>query len=135
MDIEALAGSMKMTLEELAEWAAMQRTVRTLASLRDLAEMQSRLIVSRYRVTAAAKLAALAGQSDDAELARKAAVDLLKLEAGEAVRGKNRSTDEESSSEPIDQAAVLAALERLGNDDDSAKSGRADRGTGADSTA
>jgi hypothetical protein len=123
-DPRELAESMGLSLAELAAWAGAPGTVAALKGLRALADMQTQLILSRYRLTAAAKLLALADQEDSGELARKACVDLLKLDlmpeasAGAASSasgaGSGASAEAGGGSQPADERRLLAALEALG---------------------
>ena len=114
-DLRELAEAMNLSLKQLAALAADEQVARTLGGLRELAEMQSRLIVSRCRVTAAARLVELAGQTDDGELARKASVDLLKLDPLPAEPSPGAMPDGPSA--PLDEAKLLAALEKMNRDD------------------
>ncbi|MHB1158118.1 MAG: hypothetical protein ACYC26_14930 [Phycisphaerales bacterium] len=77
-DLHEIAGTMKVSLAELSELASDRMFRRTLRRLCALGNMRSRLMTSRYRVHAAAKLVALVGEGEG-EVARKASVDLLKM--------------------------------------------------------
>ena len=112
-DPRAMADSLGLSLRELAAWADRPGNAAVLGGLRRLGDTQTQLILSRYRRTAAAKLLALANQEDDAELARKACVDLLKLELIPADAAP-REGDEPD--EPIDEASVIGALEAIGRE-------------------
>lgn len=109
-DPRGVAEAFGLTLEELAQWAGRERTMRALRGLRLVADMQTQLILSRYRLTAAAKLVQLAGQDDSGELARKACVDLLKTEL--SFPGTDATADGEGGE--VDEAKVLAVLRELG---------------------
>ena len=110
-DPRGVAEGFGMTLEELALWAGRERTMRALRGLRLVADMQTQLILSRYRLTAAAKLVQLAGQDESAETARRACVDLLKAELSfpEGEVG--------DAGEVADPREVLEALGRMGEGD------------------
>lgn len=114
-DLEALASHLELNLVELATIYGEARTAGALAGLRRLADVQTQLMVSRYRLTAAAKLIALANQDDDAELARKACGDLLKLDliSSEAI-----ANADDSMPIGIDEQSVLDALRRLGQEEE-----------------
>jgi hypothetical protein len=77
--------------------------------------MQTQLILSRYRLSAAAKLLELA--QGDGELARKACVDLLRLELLPAASHDTTQTP------AVDPQHVMNALERLGADDETQQGG------------
>lgn len=112
-DAEQLAKSMKVSLERLAEWAMDDRMQSTLRGLRILADMQTQMILSRYRLTAAARLAKMADQEEGSELSRKACVDLLRmnlLEDGPA------TDDDLPPMTPVNEQKVLEALRTLGED-------------------
>lgn len=121
-DVQALAKAVGVSVEKLAGWAERPEARRRLSGLRWLADMQAQMILSRYRVTAAARLVQLAGQQEDAELARKACVELLKADlAGRA--GRDTGEPDRNAGDPADsapsakeQANVLKALEQLGAD-------------------
>lgn len=124
-DLQDVADEFGMTLGELAEWSDGEGVGRTLRGLYELADTQSQLILSRYRVTVAAKLVRLANQEEDAELSRKACIDLLKLNLltgkdGRKTRVKRGGKDgvggetggEEDEVELKEE--LLAALEKMG---------------------
>lgn len=105
----AVAEAFDLSLEELATWAGRDRTMRSLRGLRLVADMQTQLILSRYRLTAAAKLLQLASQEESSETARKACVDLLKTEL--------TFPEADAANEPgaaVDEHNVLKALAELG---------------------
>ncbi len=86
-DVVALAEAHAMTPAELAAWAGAGATQRTLHGLCVLADVQTQLMLSRCRSLAVTRLVQQAtqtpgddGQPVSAEQARKACVDLLKLE-------------------------------------------------------
>ncbi|MEX2672545.1 MAG: hypothetical protein WD294_10585 [Phycisphaeraceae bacterium] len=111
-DPRSVAEGFDMTLEELAKWAGQQRTMHALKGLRLVADMQTQLILSRYRLTAAARLVQLANQDDSGELARKACVDLLKTELTFTTTETEEPT--KADAPPISETQVLKALEELG---------------------
>ena len=82
-DILSFAKAHGLTLDDLVDWAAKPQTRRTLAGLCVLADAQTQLLLSRYRLVAATRLIGQATAEDDtlsAEQVRKACVDLLKTE-------------------------------------------------------
>ncbi len=89
-DLLEIAARHGMTLDALSAWIAEPSNRRCLARLCELADTQTQLLMSRYRVLAASRLIRMATQPGEVsdETARKACVDLLKLEikraAGEA---------------------------------------------------
>src|SRR5690625_3306542 len=82
-DVVALAKAHRLSPLDLAAWIDRPENRRCLASLRTLADMQAQWMLSRHRLAAATKLIEQA-TGDDAEVtaeqARKACVELLKLD-------------------------------------------------------
>ncbi|MFK7788286.1 MAG: hypothetical protein AB8C95_02180 [Phycisphaeraceae bacterium] len=86
-DILSFAKAHDLTLDNLVDWAAKPETRRTLAGLCVLADAQTQLLLSRYRLVAATRLIGQATSEDEtlsAEQVRKACVDLLKTELSRA---------------------------------------------------
>ena len=86
-DILSFAKAHDLSLDDLVDWAAKPQTRRTLAGLCVLADAQTQLLLSRYRLVAATRLIGQATAEDDtlsAEQVRKACVDLLKTELSRA---------------------------------------------------
>lgn len=86
-DILSFAKSHGLSLDDLVEWASKPQTRRTLSGLCVLADAQTQLLLSRYRLVAATRLIGQATAEDDslsAEQVRKACVDLLKTELSRA---------------------------------------------------
>lgn len=120
-DFRDLADRLGVDLSQLAAMAADPALAAAIDALASLAEQRARLLVARYRVNAAAQLVALVGQTDDAELSRKAAVDLLKLDTGGAVLPAS-----DAAPGPLDTRAVLGALASLGDTTAATPAGPAD---------
>ena len=86
-DILSFARAHDLSLDDLVDWAAEPKTRRTLAGLCVLADAQTQLLLSRYRLVAATRLIGQATAQDEdlsAEQVRKACVDLLKTELSRA---------------------------------------------------
>jgi hypothetical protein len=81
-DWVGIAERHRLTTSELAEWAARESTVKRLAALSALADLQTQVLLGRCRLMAASRLLTLASseESGSAETARRACVDLLKLD-------------------------------------------------------
>ncbi|MEQ9460961.1 MAG: hypothetical protein RIG82_08425 [Phycisphaeraceae bacterium] len=81
-DWVGIAEKHRLSTSELAEWAAREPTVRRLTALSTLADLQTQLLLGRCRLMAASRLLTLASadETGSAETARKACVDLLKLD-------------------------------------------------------
>jgi hypothetical protein len=98
-DVLALGERYKLKPDELAAWVIEPENHRVLRGLCVLADLQTQLVLSRYRRLAAGRLIRLATDEGDekaAEVSRKACVDLLRLDmkradavgAGELLSGK-----------------------------------------------
>lgn len=82
-DVLSLGEAHRLTLGELSAWASEPKTQQTVAGLCLLADLQTQLLLSRYRLVAATRLVGQATGQDDGlspEQVRKACVDLLKIE-------------------------------------------------------
>lgn len=99
-DILSLATRHNLSLDELVDWACQPQTRRTVAGLCVLADAQTQLLLSRYRLVAATRLIGQAtgdAETLSPEQVRKACVDLLKTElsrAAELDRGEQPEKDE-----------------------------------------
>ncbi len=80
VELEKLPDALNIKLEQLADRACDERLLARLRSLRVLADIQTQMLISRWRLSAAARLIALATQEENGELSRKASVDLLRLD-------------------------------------------------------
>ncbi len=110
-----------MSLAQLIRWASTPTTAQQLARVRRLADERAALAVSSARVAAAHALRELALDTEHPETARRACVDLLKLDT--------RPVDHEApaSEAPPDisaesRDAIRALLEHLESHADSAPS-------------
>jgi hypothetical protein len=106
-DILSFAKAHALSLDELVAWATEAKTRRTLAGLCVLADTQTQLLLSRYRLIAATRLIGQATAEDDTlspEQVRKACVDLLKTELTRAA--------DMGTAEPVDDDEAFNALAR-----------------------
>lgn len=107
-DILSFAAAHGLTLDDLVDWAAKPQTRRTLAGLCVLADAQTQLLLSRYRLVAATRLIGQATAEDDtlsAEQVRKACVDLLKTELSRAASlNTNEQPEEDEAFEALARA-------------------------------
>ena len=109
-DVVALAQAHNLSPDELAAWAQRTENQRCLGGLCVLADVQTQLLLSRYRLLAATRLIRLATQEEEsasAEVARKACVDLLRLDLKRADAGAGEDAGEEAME---DFASLRAAL-------------------------
>jgi hypothetical protein len=84
-DLTALRSKYNLTPDSLSNWARDEGNQRCLTGLCVLADIQTQLLLSRYRLIAAGRLIDMATQPPDdskagLDTSRRACVDLLKLE-------------------------------------------------------
>ena len=104
-DILSFAKAHDLSLDDLVDWASEEKTQRTLAGLCVLADAQTQLLLSRYRLVAATRLIGQATAEDEnlsAEQVRKACVDLLKTEL---IRAASLGMEQPESDEAFDALA------------------------------
>jgi hypothetical protein len=106
-DILSFAKAHALSLDDLVDWAAKEKTQRTLAGLCVLADAQTQLLLSRYRLVAATRLIGQATAEDDnvsAEQVRKACVDLLKTELSRAASLGTQEPEQDDAFDALAQA-------------------------------
>lgn len=113
-DLQRWIRDHQMTLEELAAMAKDEQMMQTLRNLRRLADEQTRMLISRCRVAAVDKLLKII-EKGEGEVARRACVDLLKLEMSLETRAGGDVSVHLTS---IDIEKHHAKLEILGKGDD-----------------
>lgn len=128
-----LAGTLGMTLRELACWAMESQNWRTLAALSRLGDLQTHMIVGRFRITAAVHLLGMASGKDSTELARRACADLLEARLDSPTTHDDQARRGGGSRSPAGggwpagilpnisaptEREILAALEELGREED-----------------
>lgn len=110
-DVISLAKRHGLSLGDLVDWACQHETRRTVAGLCVLADAQTQLLLSRYRLVAATRLIAQATSDDDtlsAEQVRKACVDLLKTELSRAATlDHHQEAEEDSAMESLARAMAI----------------------------
>lgn len=113
-DILSFARAHQLSLDELVAWAAKPETRRTISSLCVLADAQTQLLLSRYRLVAATRLIGQATSEDEtlpAEQVRKACVDLLKTELSRAADlGLDDEPERDASFDALARAMSLSDL-------------------------
>jgi hypothetical protein len=109
-DVVGLAEAHGLSPDELAAWMAEPGNQRCLTGLCVLADMQTQLMLSRYRLVAVTKLIQQATQQEEvsAEQARKACADLLKLDLKRA--GLDEVSPEPAEADTGVSAAQLRAM-------------------------
>ena len=107
-DILSFAKAHGLSLNDLVDWAAKPQTRRLLSGLCVLADAQTQLLLSRYRLVAATRLIGQATAEDEtlsAEQVRRACVDLLKTEL---TRAESLGPTEEPESDEAFEALARA---------------------------
>ena len=87
VDVLGLLERRGVSAAELAGWVLDEENRRVLAGLCVLADFQTQVLLSRYRLVAAGRLIKLATEEGEGDVARRACVDLLKLELKRAEGG------------------------------------------------
>ncbi|MEM6457879.1 MAG: hypothetical protein AAF710_00645 [Planctomycetota bacterium] len=108
-DLTGLADAHRLTPDDLAEWIGRAENHRTLTDLCRLADLQTQLMLSRYRQVAVSELIKQASGGDEtsAEQARKACVDLLKTDLRRADTTPEASQVEDDVSAAQREAASI----------------------------
>jgi hypothetical protein len=123
-DLVSLAAAHELSPDKLAAWANNLTNQRCLTGLCLLADLQTQVLLSRYRLLAAGRLIKLATQDDQdttADVARRACVDLLKLDLKRtepAARGEAPAPTADERSADEGRAALRDLL--YGSNDDAA---------------
>lgn len=114
-DILSLAQRHGLSLPALVDWACNPQMRRTVAGLCVLADAQTQLLLSRYRLVAATRLIGQAtadAESLAPEQVRKACVDLLKTELSRAdtlgLADAGKAPDSDSAPDPAIEALARA---------------------------
>jgi hypothetical protein len=83
-DMLEIAKDFNLDEDDVADWATQPENLHTLSGLCTLADLQTQLLLSRYRLIAASRLISIATDQDGGEASRRACVDLLKLDLDRA---------------------------------------------------
>lgn len=109
-----LATQLNITLADLSQWVLDSENLRVIEGLARLADIQAQMILSRYRVTAAAHLIAVAAAPEPSEISRKACVDLLTTDLNVFGAASDRGAENDVAPPPApSEQAILETLERL----------------------
>lgn len=86
-DVLAIGEGFGLSPDDMAYWISQPENARTLRGLCQLADTQTQVLMSRYRLLAATRLIGLATTPGEAkeDVARRACVDVLKVELKGAV--------------------------------------------------
>ncbi|GAB4194768.1 MAG: hypothetical protein Kow00105_08990 [Phycisphaeraceae bacterium] len=132
-DLTVIQSKYGLTPDTLAQWVQDETNLRCLTGLCLLADLQTQILLSRYRLIAAGKLYELAtSQPDDSksaqDVARRACVDLLKLDLPRAGMTE-KSSRKQGRSRKTDSLSRLQMLMRGVDSDKPADESPDDRGT------
>lgn len=105
-----------MSLEQIADWIAEPYNRRQIANLVTLLDAQSQLLICQHRVIAVARLADVASKATSPETVRRACIDLLKIRLINPYL-EDKRPERLPRPKPMNEEAVLAALEALGRAD------------------
>ncbi|QNN23017.1 hypothetical protein HED60_12310 [Planctomycetales bacterium ZRK34] len=78
VDVASLEKTLGLRLEEVATWSLDEKTHAQVEGLLRWLDMQTQVMIGRYRIAAVARLYELATQQENMETARRAAAELLK---------------------------------------------------------
>jgi len=95
-DLQTMADRLDMSLAELVDAGSDANAVAAMHRLCELADLRTQVVLSRYRLTVAARLLRMTDtESQDAgnELSRRACVELLRAELPRAARTTERRDD------------------------------------------
>lgn len=112
-DVVQLAAAHQLSPDELAQWVGVAQNHQCLTGLCLLADLQTQILLSRYRLLAATRLIRLATQEDEqasADVARRACVDLLKLDLKRADAELPTRSDAEAATAEDDTASLRQTL-------------------------
>lgn len=121
-DLVSLAERHGMSPEALAAWARAGETRACLSELCTLADLQTQLLLSRYRTLAATRLVRIAtadaatDSKQELDVARRACVDLLKLDLKRA-DGVHDAASNDAESSDLPTGDRVAALREFLYDD------------------
>ncbi len=108
-DLHALAREYEMSLIEMAQWVRRPRNAETLMMLEMLLERRASLLLADARAQAADALRRMATADSPKETARRACIDLLKLQLGKEISARRAANDDEAGADD-GQAADLNRL-------------------------
>ena len=104
-DMLELANQHKLRPEDLAVWISDPANQRVLSGLCLLADLQTQILLSRYRLLAASRLIKLATMDaeskESGEVSRRACIDLLRLELKRADLDTGESEEAEQGPESV----------------------------------
>lgn len=120
-----------ITLAQLTSWASRQTTAKQLGQVRRLADERAALVVSSARVAAAHALRGLALDAEHPETARRACIDLLKLDS-RPVEHEAKAPEPRADITAESRDAIRALLEHMESRAEDAPAGDAREDTGSD---
>ena len=113
-DLAELGARHGMSPQDLARWAARPRAAAAIQEQRWFAQQRAQLIIANGKAEAARALVQLARSAEHPETARKACIDLLRME--DVIAGGPSDTEQDARAGRADISAgdVRKALEEMG---------------------
>ena len=115
--LSRLRDSIDLTLEQVSEWIVQPDNRQRISNLVTLLDAQTQLIICQQRLLAVARLVEVARSAPAYETVRRACADLLKIRLVDPYREDKRPI-RMPPPRPIDELAILEALEHLGRDEE-----------------
>ena len=113
-DLAELGERHGMSPQDLARWAARPRAAAAIQEQRWFAQQRAQLIIANGKAEAARALVNLARSAEHPETARKACIDLLRMEDVIAGGAEPSDTNERAVRTDISAGDVRKALEEMG---------------------
>jgi len=115
--LSRLRDSIDLTLDQVSEWIVEPDNRQRISNLVTLLDAQTQLIICQQRLLAVARLVEVATSAPGHETVRRACSDLLKIRLVDPYREDKRPI-RMPPPRPLDELAILEALERLGRDEE-----------------
>ena len=112
-----LQESIDMSLGEVSEWIGQAHNRHEISNLVTLLDAQTQLLICQQRLLAVARLTEVARQASSPETVRRACADLLKIRLIDPYE-EDKRPEKMPPEPPIDEQAVLEALEHCGHEMD-----------------
>lgn len=109
-DLLETAEQYRMSPDDLATWINEPENARCLHGVCLLADLQTQLMLSRYRMLAASRLIRLATEEGSGDVARRACVDLLRSDLKRAEPRDSASDSAASDSQEQRELMALTAM-------------------------
>ncbi len=112
--LSKLRDTIDLTLDQVSDWIIDPNNRDQISNLITLLDAQTQLIICQQRLLAVARLVEVATEAPGHETVRRACADLLRIRLIDPYREDKRPI-RMPAQKPVDEAAILEALENLGN--------------------